>query len=101
MDIARPKDGFHLVEPSTFAQILASAATKWPRVHDHWDGIKERLKITAHREGAGAARAGARVFEALGDTDSGLPTIRVAYYVLGDTVTFKALAVLDPNDSVI
>ena len=100
MDIARPKDGFRLIEPDTFQQVLASAAGKWPRVFDHWEGIKERLKMTAHREGAGIAKAGRRVFEALGDTDSGLPTIRVAYCVLGDTVTFKAIVVLDPDDVV-
>ena len=99
MDIARPKSGFTLVEPSTFKQILDEASAKWPRTRDHWESVKDRLKITAHREGAGVIGAGARVFEAAGDAE--LPTIRVAYYVLGDTVTFKALVVLDPDEGVL
>jgi hypothetical protein len=37
-----------------------------------------------------------RVFEAEGDIASELPTIRVAYHVLGDRLDFKMLAVLDP-----
>lgn len=101
MDIARPKSGFVLVEPPHFHQTLADAVGKYPRVFDHWEAIKERLKITAHREGAAAAKAGTRVFEALGEVDVGLPTIRVVYFVLGDTVTFKAIAIVDPDESVL
>jgi hypothetical protein len=101
MDIARPKAGFILREPPSFKTILDSAAKRWPRVHSHWDGIKERLKITAHREGARAAGAGDRVFEAQGDADSGLPTVRVAYRVLGDTVTFVKLDIIDPASVVL
>jgi hypothetical protein len=97
MDIARPKAGFKLREPGNFAEILRASSGKWPRAESLWDGVKERLKITAHREGAGIAKAGYRVFEAQGDSDSGLPGLRVAYHVLGDTVTFLALEVLEPE----
>lgn len=101
MDIARPKEGFHLREPEGFAKRIADAAKKWPRLPSQWDGIKDRLKITAHREGAIAVGAGARVFEAQGDAELKLPTVRVAYHVLGDTVTFVDFAIIDPSTVVI
>lgn len=98
MDIARPKEGFLLREPATFAPIINDAAKRWPRLPAHWAGMKERLKITAHREGAGVIGAGNRVFEAMGDVDGGLPNVRVAYHVLGDTVTFVKIEIFDPTD---
>ena len=101
MDIARPTTGFLLREPDSIKQVLAEAADRWPRLASHWEGIKERLKITAHREGAGIAKAGDRVFEAQGDSDSGLPTVRVAYHVLGDTVSFVKIDIIDPSDTVL
>ncbi len=63
----------------------------------HWEDIKGRLKMTGHREVAsiGGNRSN-RVFKAEGVAESGLPTIRVAYHVLGDKLDFSMLAVLDP-----
>jgi hypothetical protein len=101
MDIARPKEGFHLREPAEFGQTIAEAAAQWPRLPSHWEGIKERLKVTAHREGARAAGLGERVFEAQGDVGGGLPSVRVAYHVLGDTVTFLKIMIIPPDDGVL
>lgn len=97
MNIARPATGFIITEPESFKDLLQSHAGKWPRVISHWEGIKDRLKMTAHREGASiGGNLSNRVFEAEGDTASELPTIRVAYHVLGDKLDFKMLVVIDP-----
>jgi hypothetical protein len=53
--------------------------------------------MTGHKEGvAVGGNLSKRVFEAEGDIESQLPTIRVAYHVLGDKLDFKKLAVIDP-----
>ena len=97
MNFARPPTGFIMTEPASFKQLLQSHAGKWPRVISHWEGIKDRLKMTGHKEGVAiGGNLSNRVFEAEGDADSKLPTIRVAYHVLGDKLDFKKLAVLDP-----
>jgi hypothetical protein len=97
MNIARPATGFIISEPPNFKILLQDHAGKWPRVIHHWEDIKDRLKMTAHREGAIiGSDLSKRVFEAEGDAVSGLPKIRVVYHVLGDKLDFKVLAVLDP-----
>jgi hypothetical protein len=59
--------------------------------------VKDRLKMTAHKEGAAInGNLSNRVFEAEGDATAGIPTIRVAYRVLGDRLDFVKLAILDP-----
>lgn len=97
MNIARPATGFLIEEPATFAEYLASFTARWPRVLDHWDGIKERLKMTAHREGEAVSHILHRVFEALGSAEGQFPTIRVAYFVFADRLTFIAISVIDPE----
>ncbi len=98
MNIARPATGFEIREPSHFAGYLAGFSNRWPRVQDHWSGIKARLKMTGHREGVAVDAPGERVFEALGSTNGRVPTIRVAYHVLGATLTFLAILVIEPID---
>jgi hypothetical protein len=97
MNIVRPPTGFIISEPPGFEQLLQGHMAKWPRVKSHWEGIKDRLKMTAHREGAAIGDdLSQRVFEAEGDAASELPKIRIAYRVLGDILDFKMLVVLDP-----
>jgi hypothetical protein len=92
MNFARPATGFIMAEPASFKELLQSQAEKWPRVTSHWEGIKDRLKMTAHREGASiGGNPSNRVFEAEGDIASELPTIRVAYHVLGDNWILRCL----------
>jgi hypothetical protein len=53
----------------------------------YWADVKSRLAQTGHREGRRVkGPPGARLFIAGGDQSSGLPTIKVAYTVLGDTL---------------
>jgi hypothetical protein len=80
---------------------LTEAAKDWPRLPSQWEGIKERLRITAHREGARAGGPGERVFEAQGDAEGRLPAVRVAYHVLGDTVTFLKIEIIKPDGAVL
>jgi hypothetical protein len=97
MNFARPATGFVLTEPANFGALLQNHAGKWPRVIAHWEGVKDRLKMTGHKEGvAVGGNLSNRVFEAEGDVTSQLPTIRVAYRVLGDQLNFLKLVVLDP-----
>jgi hypothetical protein len=96
MNIARPATGFRLSEPATFATYLINSEQQWPRARDHWEAVKDRLKMTAHREGVAVGNPANRVFESVGDSTSGFPTIRVAYFVLGDSLTFIAISVFAP-----
>ena len=95
MHIARPPSGFHIIEPPTFRPYLDSFSAKYPRIHGHWDDIKQLLKMTGHREGAPVKAPGFRVFEAAADLKNGIPGIRVAYHILGDTLTFRQILVVE------
>jgi hypothetical protein len=53
--------------------------------------------MTAHREGQPVGHRLRRVFDALGDTTAGFPTLRVAYFVFADTLTFIAITVIEPE----
>jgi hypothetical protein len=91
MQIAKPPGGFEMREPPAVADLIASHACKWPRLATLWTDIKARLKQTGHREGVAVGRG--RLFIAEGDAASGLPTVKVAYEVLGDTLYIKVVAV--------
>jgi hypothetical protein len=97
MNIARPATGFLIREPTSFAKYLNGFTNRWPRVLSHWEGVKDRLKMTAHKEGQAVGHVLHRVFEALGSIEGQFPTIRVAYFVFADTLTFVAIAVVDPE----
>jgi hypothetical protein len=97
MNIARPASGFLISEPTNFASYLAGFSNQWPRLLLHWEGVKERLKMTAHKEGQPVGHPLHRIFEALGSIEGQFPTIRVAYFVFADTLTFIAIAVLQPD----
>jgi hypothetical protein len=99
MNIARPVTGFLIEEPASFAVYIANLANKWPRLAAHWDSIKDRLKMTAHKDGQAVGHNPLhRVFETLGSKTAQLPTVRVAYFVFADTLTFIAILVFDPAD---
>jgi hypothetical protein len=88
MNIARPATGFLIDEPSHFMPYLRGFLSQWPRVLEHWEGVKERLKMTAHKEGEPFGQNFLqRVFEALGSITGRFPTIRVLYSVFADTLT--------------
>lgn len=97
MNIARPATGFLINEPPNFATYLAGFANQWPRINAHWDGVKARLKMTGHKEGEPVGHPLHRIFEALGSKEGLFPTIRVAYFVFADTLTFVAIAVSEPE----
>ncbi len=97
MNIARPATGFLISEPANFVTYLSGFANRWPRVLSHWEGVKERLKMTAHKEGEAVGHVLHRVFEALGSTEGQFPSLRVAYFVFADTLTFVAIVVIDPQ----
>lgn len=99
MRIARPPDGFRILERATVKALMEHEATRWPRLPQYWLDIKERLRFVAHREGIEDRRLGPghRLFVAKGFPQYALPTIRLVYHLLGDTVTIEVVAVLgDP-----
>lgn len=98
MNIARPATGFRISEPASFTDYLSGFANEWPRLLEHWDAVKERLKMTAHKEGEAVGHPLHRIFEAIGSRAAQFPTIRVAYFVLADTLTFIAITVIEPED---
>jgi hypothetical protein len=97
MDIARPATGFLIREPAHFVTYLAVFANQYPRVLAHWSDTKERLKMTAHREGHPVGHHLRHVFVAEGNAAAGFPTLRVAYFVFADTLTFIAILVVAPQ----
>jgi hypothetical protein len=96
MDIAKPQSGFIIDEPATIKSYIATYAGRWPRLPAYWSDVKERLKQTGHREGrrVDSGPRGARVYVADGN-GSDLPTIKVAYVALGDTLRIHQLLVID------
>jgi hypothetical protein len=94
MDIAKPPGGFNVVEPAAVRSMIAAHAAQWPRIQAHWNDIKARLKQTGHRDGVRVnGPPGARLFVAAGGQASGLPTIKIAYTVLGDTLIIRMATV--------
>jgi hypothetical protein len=94
MDIAKPLSGFIIDEPPAVKSYIASYAGQWPRLLAYWSDVKARLKQTGHREGKRLeiGPPDARLYVAAGN-DQGLPTIKVAYVVLGDTLRIHQLLV--------
>jgi hypothetical protein len=94
MQIAKPPDGFIIDEPSGPRAVIVAHEQQWPRIQAYWADIKSRLKQTGHREGqALRSPRGARLYVAEGDDASGLPKIKIAYFVLGDTLRIHAVMV--------
>jgi len=91
MQVAKPPGGFIVREPATVVALIASHAESWPRLAAYWTDIKARLKQTGHREGVAVGRG--RLFVAEGNRASSLPTVKVAYEVLGDTLYIQMVAV--------
>jgi hypothetical protein len=95
MDIAKPPDGFIIDEPAGVTSAIAAHAHQWPRLKTHWADIKSRLQQVGHREGVPVKNGppGARIFVAEGDEASGLPAVKVAYSVLGDTLRIRMVLI--------
>jgi hypothetical protein len=95
MDIAKPPGGFTIDEPDNVKATIAAYAQQWPRLGAYWFDIKARLRQTGHREGRPVPNGppGAKVYVAEGDAASGLPTVKVAYRVLGDTLRIRMVSV--------
>ncbi len=51
MQIARPPDGFRIIERPAVTALIVASCEEWPRLAHHWEAIKSRLKFTGHREG--------------------------------------------------
>lgn len=95
MRIARPPEGFAIVLSDIAQQAVATASAAFPRFDFAWSNIVERLKYTAHREGAELPN-GDRLVSFPADAARGDPKIAVVYHVLGDAVTIRKLMVVAP-----
>lgn len=92
MRIARPPSGFTIVLSASAGATLEGAIPAISRLSEVWDGICERLKFTAHREGD-KLPDGRCVLQIDGDATFEIPKIAIVYSVLGDTVTVHRLLV--------
>jgi hypothetical protein len=101
MDIAKPPGGFTINEPDSVRSIIAAHSRQWPRIETYWSDIKSRLAQTGHREGMPVRKGphGARLYVAQGDRAGGLPTIKVAYSVLGDVLSIR-MVMVEPTASI-
>lgn len=98
MKIARPPGGFHIRVLAAAQTTLDGVRPQFPRLDAIWDGICERLKFTAHREGQELPGGGV-VMQFPGNAAFGVPKIAVCYTVLGDQVTITRLLIqLEPED---
>jgi hypothetical protein len=95
MQLAKPPGGFNIEEPDAIRALIRSHEKQWPRLASYWTDIKARLKQTGHRDGTPTRKGppGARVFIAEGDNASGLPTVKVAYVVLGDELDIRMIQI--------
>jgi hypothetical protein len=83
--------GFDLKEPETVKALVESYQTQWPRLASHWRDIKEHLRYADHHEGIQLSRQpeGTRLFKAAGDESADLPTVKVIYQILGETLYIR------------
>jgi hypothetical protein len=95
MDIAKPPGGFNIDEPAGVTSAITAHVQQWPRLQTHWADVKSRLQQVGHREGTPVKNGprGARIYVAEGDETIGLPTIKVAYSVLGDTLRIRMVLI--------
>lgn len=92
MKFARPPDGFRVEVSEQAKATLQSAQEASPRLEEVWNGICERMRMTAHREGHPVSN-GRQVYQNQGDPHFGVPTITVKYVVIGDVVRIEALLI--------
>ncbi|MDP1737443.1 MAG: hypothetical protein Q8L23_08380 [Caulobacter sp.] len=93
MRIARPPSGFSIIVTELAQTALDASVPSVPRLTEVWDGVRERLKFTAHREGD-RLPDGRSLLQVDGDPSFGIPKIAVIYTVLGDTVTVHRILVV-------
>jgi len=95
MQIARPPDGFTVLQSKAVEALVEAHTTPNGQLTEHWLGIRLRLKFTGHREGVpvGPHRPGWRLFVDDGDPSAGLPRIRVVYRALGDTISIEMASI--------
>jgi hypothetical protein len=92
MRIARPPEGFKIILSDGVKKTIDATRPGAPRFDEIWDGVCERLKFTAHREGE-PLQHGVRIWQIDGDPAFGIPRIAIIYLVLGDAVTVQRLLV--------
>jgi len=82
MRIARPPDGFRVIERPAVTDLIAAHCEQWPRLATYWEDIKLRLKFTGHRDEESVPvpnRPGYRLFVADGEASAGLPRVKTVY----------------------
>jgi hypothetical protein len=94
MWLARPPDGFEIYEPEGISIYIAGQAEIWPALPRRWAAIKERLKMTGHRDGtAYRGDRGRLVFVEAADARIPSPRIVVQYRILGDQLKIMKIVV--------
>ena len=96
MNIARPKDGFDVrIKHEDDKARIAEFKDRSPACARCWDGMMERLRMSAHKDGEPVPFLGNgfRAFVTGPDEIAGTPRILVVYLALGNWVSIQSVAI--------
>jgi hypothetical protein len=94
MNIARPANGFRIIERTRVLSVLANHTDHCPWLQRGYSDVKHKLRMAGHRVGEPVRnRVDQRVFI---DVDPITDENRLAVYysVLGDTLTMTAMLII-------
>jgi len=95
MQFARPPRGFKIVIDDSIQDTVNSFINTKEAYRRCWEGIIERLRMSAHKDGQPytSIGKGCRVFSTGPDLEAGTPRVMLGYLVLGETVKILVLKV--------
>lgn len=94
MNIARPANGFNVVEKPLLLKTLAELTTKFPWLQRAYSDVKEKLRMAGHRVGSHLGQDLSKRFYVDADPVTGKNRFAVSYVVLGDTLTLISMIFL-------
>ena len=94
MNIARPIDGFVIVERPLILKTLAELTPTCPWLQRTYSDVKQKLRMAAHKVGSCIGDDLSNRVYIDADPDTGSNRLAVSYVVLGDTVTLVALFII-------
>jgi len=94
MQMARPPNGFYIIERPGIHETLAGAADTCPWVWPAMANLRERLKIAGHIMGSAIHHEPTERVHVDADPDTNRNRLAVTYRVEGDTLTVLSVKVL-------
>jgi hypothetical protein len=94
MQIARPANGFNIIEKQAVYDTLSAAGGSCPWLAFAYSNLRERLRMTGHKTGYAIKGDPTRRYFVECDPVTNVARMVVAYDVFGDTLTIYAIKVL-------